>query len=100
MVSRDNMMGLRGYSVRRPQLHTGNLTTASTLIQLLVVIAIIGILASLLFPGFVGTKTKAQSTGWQANVRQLGLVLNLYLGGRSACPFRQAFRSTIAGLPC
>jgi prepilin-type N-terminal cleavage/methylation domain-containing protein/prepilin-type processing-associated H-X9-DG protein len=49
-----------------------------TLVELLVVVAIVGILASLVLPPLARAKTRGQSTYCANNLRQLGLALHLY----------------------
>ncbi len=50
-----------------------------TLIEILVVIAIIAILAALLFPTFLRAKDKASRTTCISNMRETGRALNMYL---------------------
>jgi prepilin-type N-terminal cleavage/methylation domain-containing protein/prepilin-type processing-associated H-X9-DG protein len=49
-----------------------------TLIELLVVVAIIAILAAILFPVFMQVREKARATDCVSNMRQIGLAANMY----------------------
>jgi len=52
---------------------------AFTLIELLIVIAIVGILAAILFPVFSQAKAAAKATTCLSNMNQVGLALQIYL---------------------
>jgi prepilin-type N-terminal cleavage/methylation domain-containing protein/prepilin-type processing-associated H-X9-DG protein len=49
-----------------------------TLIELLVVVAVIAILAALLFPVFARARERARQTACLSNFRQIGMVFDLY----------------------
>ena len=50
-----------------------------TLVEILVVIAIVSLLAAILFPAFARSRENARRASCQSNLRQMGLVLGQYL---------------------
>jgi len=58
---------------------------AFTLIELLVVVAIIAILAAILFPVFAKARERAKATTCISNEKQIGLALTQYAGDYSDC---------------
>jgi prepilin-type N-terminal cleavage/methylation domain-containing protein/prepilin-type processing-associated H-X9-DG protein len=74
-----------------------------TLVELLVVIAVIAILAALLLPTLAKAKHSAKSAGCKSNLRQLALALNMYVNdydkypGNGAMYSAGAFRGIWAG---
>ncbi|HXH61384.1 MAG TPA: type II secretion system protein, partial [Fimbriimonadaceae bacterium] len=51
---------------------------AFTLIELLVVLAIISVLAAILFPAFASAKAAAKKIECMSNLRQIGIAWSLY----------------------
>jgi len=56
-----------------------NFTRAFTLIELLIVIAVVAILATIAYPVFIGIEEKAKITKDMNNLRQIGIATQLYL---------------------
>lgn len=74
--------------ISRPKEHG-----AFTLLELLIVITIIAILAALLFPALSRAKLTAKSAACQSNLRQLALMLRLYVDNEGHYPSAYGARS-------
>ncbi len=57
---------------------SGRLRHGFTLIEMLIVLAVIGLLAALLFPVFQSVRQAAHVTACASNLRQINLAINLY----------------------
>jgi len=56
-----------------------------TLIELLVVVAIIALLAAILFPVFAQARERARAAMCLSNIRQIGLAFNMYCDDHDEC---------------
>src|SRR5690348_10783248 len=61
-----------------------------TVIDLLVLVAIIGIIAALMLPALARAKASAKSAACKSNFRQIGLALSLYVDDFAQYPWSQA----------
>ena len=52
---------------------------AFTLVEILIVLAVIGILAAIIFPAFLGARGKARTIACTSNLRQLGMAVDQYI---------------------
>ena len=66
--------------------HVKTSTRGFTLVELLVVLAITGVLASLLLPALARAKFSGRNTVCKSNLRQLGIALNAYSTSHDAYP--------------
>lgn len=70
---------------------------AFTLVEILVVIAIVAVLAGLLFPALTRTVASSRAAACVSNLRQLGSALNLYLAEHdNTMPTMEAGRRSLA----
>lgn len=73
---------------------------AFTLIELLIVIAVIGILASLLLPSLAAAKRRSQQVACISNLRQIGLGFSLFIADdQDRFPDRRDLKITLGYKP-
>ncbi len=65
-----------------------------TLIELLTVIAVIAVLAAILFPVFAEARAKARQTDCLSNTRQIGLAIAMYVQDYERYPMHSSSAST------
>ena len=70
---------------------------AFTLVELLVVIAVIAILSAMLLPALAHSKASAQRTACESNLRQLGMATEIYLGDNAGLFFKHCDAPNAAG---
>lgn len=69
-----------------------------TLVELLVVVAIIGILCALVVPAVMSARLAARRAGCASNLRQIGLALHQYVGIHNAMPSPVGSRTRLDGV--
>jgi prepilin-type N-terminal cleavage/methylation domain-containing protein/prepilin-type processing-associated H-X9-DG protein len=70
---------------------------AFTLVELLVVVAVIAVLAGMLLPSLIQAKSSAQRMQCVNNARQLGIASQLYWDENDGLSFRYSYGSTNGG---
>lgn len=70
-----------------------------SLTELLVVLAIVGLLASLLLPVLSRLKARAKSTACQHNLKQLGLALHMYVDDWHSYPYAKRWAQLTESRP-
>src|SRR5205809_4920433 len=78
-MNRETAAGQRRPRTRRSREMNGREKGGFTLMELLVVIAVIAILAALLFPVFAQARERARMAACMSNMRQIGHALMLYV---------------------
>jgi prepilin-type N-terminal cleavage/methylation domain-containing protein len=66
---------------------TRNLSRAFTMIELLMVLALVAVLASIAYPTFIGIQERAKAVKDMNNLRQIGIATQLYLNDNDAALF-------------
>src|SRR5437899_5392885 len=89
-----NMAPLRGFAAQAGALPA---VAAFTLIELLIVVAILGILASLLLPALGRSKIAARRVGCASNLHQLSLAAQMYWDDNNSASFRWELGPTNGG---
>ena len=84
-------MGQRDARVKR---HHGQ--AGFTLLELLIVIAILGVLAAILIPNFIRSRSAAQLAAAQLDLRNIGAALDMYYNENQAYPAQAGWATYIS----
>jgi len=90
---------LRGLGLRPPTRSRGRVGSAFTLIELLLVVAILGLLGAMLLPALARAKSKAHTVACISNHRQLGIALLSYCDEHGDTFPTGAAASTVSAQP-
>jgi prepilin-type N-terminal cleavage/methylation domain-containing protein len=83
---KENLRFRRAHSTSNIKHQTSNIKSGFTLVELLVVLAILGVLVGLLLPAIQATREASRRTQCQNNLRQIGVALQLYHNQALAFP--------------
>jgi prepilin-type processing-associated H-X9-DG protein/prepilin-type N-terminal cleavage/methylation domain-containing protein len=86
----------RNFSLPRAA-RSAHCAPAFTLVELLLVIAIIAILSAMLLPALAKGRLSAQRTACESNLRQLGVATEIYLGDSAGFFFKRCAPADSAG---
>lgn len=78
-----NPWGMKGSHCTRRGLAPRRAQLAFTILELLVVIAVIGILSGLIVPAVISARATVQSAVCRSNLRQLGIALSVYMANHN-----------------
>lgn len=85
-----------GFNIVEMKRVTKNQIPGFTLVELLVVIAVIAVLAALLLSVLAGAKARALSAVCKSNLRQIGIALRMYVDDFQAYPPRAGYAVPIS----
>ncbi|HUI08244.1 MAG TPA: prepilin-type N-terminal cleavage/methylation domain-containing protein [Verrucomicrobiae bacterium] len=88
------------FTARTRRLASHVSASAFTLLECLVVIAIMGILAGLLLPSLNAARSKARSVSCMSNLRQLGIAVTVFAGDADGVLPRSDNADSLDPVPC
>jgi prepilin-type N-terminal cleavage/methylation domain-containing protein/prepilin-type processing-associated H-X9-DG protein len=93
------MSDRKSQALQEPKSKRGEFRRAFTLVELMVVIVIVAILASLLLPALSRAKKSAQGAACKSNLRQFGIALNLFVADHGFYPLGHGGGSVLSPEP-
>ncbi len=82
------------------QLSIVNCRSGFTLIELLIAVAIIGVLASVLFANFIGVRQRARDSQRKSDLRQIQAALEFYRSDQGSYPDSSSFKTIFYSTHC